>query len=179
MNWTPPVPPSLILVAQVSGAFGVKGEMRVTAHTDDPLSLLAYSPLKGADGAPALTLTTGRAVKGALIGRAREVATREQAESLRGLRLYVDRADLPAPDEDEFYLTDLVGLAARSPDGETLGRVRSVHNFGAGDLLEVAPADGAASWWAPFTRTVVPDVRIADGFVVIDRPAEIEASPPT
>ena len=174
--------PNLILVAQVSGAFGVKGEIRVTAHTDDPLSLLTYSPLKNAAGAPALTLTTGRAVKGALIGRAREVETREQAELLRGLRLYIDRADLPAPDEDEFYLTDLVGLAARSPDGEALGQVRSVHNFGAGDLLEIAAADGAASWWAPFTKAVVPQVRIAEGYVVVDRPpeveAEVEAAPP-
>ena len=166
--------PNLILVAQVSGAFGVKGEIRVTAHTDDPLSLLAYSPLKNADGSPALTLTAGRAVKGALIGRAREVETREQAEILRGLRLSMDRADLPAPDEDEFYLADLVGLAARSPEGAALGHVRSVHNFGAGDLLEIAPADGAASWGAPFTRAVVPDVRIAEGFVVVARPAEIE-----
>ena len=167
--------PNLILVAQVSGAFGVKGEIRVTAHTDDPLSLLAYSPLKNADGAPVLTLITGRAIKGALIGRAREVETREQAEVLRGLRLYIDRADLPAPDEDEFYLTDLVGLVARSPDGEALGRVRSVHNFGAGDLLEIEPEDGAASWWAPFTKAVVPQVRIAEGCVVIVRPAEIDS----
>ena len=166
--------PNLILVAQVSGAFGVKGEIRVTAYTDDPMSLLAYSPLRNADGAPTLTLTTGRAVKGALIGRAREVETREQAESLRGLRLYIDRADLPSPDADEFYLADLVGLAARSPDGKALGAVRSVHNFGAGDLLEIIPADGAASWWAPFTRAVVPDVRIADGLLVVIRPSEIE-----
>ena len=167
--------PNLILVAQVSGAFGVKGEIRVTAHTDDPLSLLAYSPLKNADGAPVLTLITGRAIKGALIGRAREVETREQAEVLRGLRLYIDRADLPAPDEDEFYLTDLVGLAARSPDGQALGQVRSVHNFGAGDLLEIEPKDGAASWWAPFTKAVAPQVRIAEGYVVIVRPAEIDS----
>ena len=166
--------PNLIFVAQVSGAFGVKGEIRVTAHTDDPLSLLAYSPLKNADGAPALTLTTGRAVKGALIGRAKEVESREQAERLRGLRLYIHRVDLPAPDEDEFYLADLVGLAARSPAGAARGQERSVHDFGAGDLLEIAPADGAASWWAPFTRAVVPDVRIAEGLIVVIRPSEIE-----
>lgn len=165
--------PNLILVAQVSGAFGVKGEVRVAAHTDDPLSLLAYSPLKREDGSPGLTLTAGRAVPGALIGRAREIETREQAQALRGLRLYIDRAALPQPDEDEFYLADLVGLAVRSPTGDALGQVRSVHNFGAGDLLEIAPVDGSAPWWAPFTKAVVPEVRIAEGYVVVERPTEI------
>ncbi len=166
--------PNLVLVAQVSGAFGVKGEVRVTAHTDDPLSLLTYSPLQRADGSLGLTLTAGRAVKGALIGRARGVETREQAQALRGLRLYIDRDALPKPDEDEFYLTDLVGLAVRSPGDDMLGRIKSVHNFGAGDLLEIAPVDGAPTWWAPFTRAVVPQVRIAEGYVVISRPLEIE-----
>ena len=165
---------NLILVAQVSGAFGVKGEVRVTAYTDDPMSVLAYSPLKRIDGSPCLTLISGRAVKDAFIGRAKEIATREQAQALRGLRLYVDRAALPRPDEDEFYLADLVGLAVRSPAGEAIGRVKAVQNFGAGDLLEIAPSDGAAAWWAPFSKTVVPDVRIAEGYVVVARPAEIE-----
>ena len=148
--------PNLILVAQVSGAFGVQGEVRVTAQTEDPLSLLAYSPLKRADGSPGLTLITGRAVKGALIGRAKEIATREQAQALRGLRLYIEREALPAPDEDEFYLADLVGLSVQSSAGEALGAVKAVQNFGAGDLLEIAPADGSAPWWAPFTKAAVP-----------------------
>jgi len=165
-----------ILVAQVSGAFGVKGEVRLTAYTDDPLSLIAYSPLKREDGTPALTMLNGRAEKGALVGRAREIVTREDAQALRGLRLYVDRAALPAPDEDEFYLADLIGLAAQTPDGAPLGRVKSVQNFGAGDLLEIEPADGSAAWWAPFTREVVPSVSLTEGLVVVDRPSEIEAT---
>jgi 16S rRNA processing protein RimM len=168
------MPNRLILVGQAAGAFGVRGEVRITAFTDDPLSLLSYSPLKRDDGALALTLTAGRAVPGALIARAKEVLTREDAQALRGLKLYIDRAALPAPDEDEFYLADLIGLTAISPAGEAIGVVRSVQNFGAGDLLEIAPASGAASWWAPFTREVVPEVRIADGVVVVDRPVEVE-----
>ena len=167
-------PDRLILVGQAAGAFGVRGEVRITAFTDDPLSLLSYSPLKRDDGALALTLTAGRAVPGALIARAKEVLTREDAQALRGLKLYIDRAALPAPDEDEFYLADLIGLTAISQAGEAIGVVRSVQNFGAGDLLEIAPASGAASWWAPFTREVVPEVRIADGVVVVDRPVEVE-----
>ena len=168
-------PSRLILVGQVAGAFGVRGEVRVTAFTEDPGSLLDYSPLLNSAGAPALTLTAGRVDKGAVVARAKEIETREQAQALRGLRLYIDRDRLPAPDdEDEFYLADLIGLAAVSPAGEPVGHIKSVHNFGAGDLLEIEPPGGAPSWWAPFTRTVVPEVRIADGVVVVDRPLEVE-----
>jgi 16S rRNA processing protein RimM len=93
---------------------------------------------------------------------------------MRGLRLYIPRDRLPEPDEDEFYLADLIGLAVVSPTGETLGRVKSVHNFGAGDLLEIEPPGGAATWWAPFTKAVVPEVRLGQGVVVVDRPVEVE-----
>ena len=163
----------LILVGRVAGAFGVKGELRITSYTDDPVALVRYRDLKGSDGAPALTLTTGRAHKGAVIGRAAEVATREDAEALRGLELFVPRDLLPAPDEDEYYLADLVGLAAVTPDGALLGRIKSVQNFGAGDLLEIAPETGP-SWWSPFTREAAPEVKIAEGVVVVVKPAESE-----
>ncbi len=165
----------LILVAQAAGAFGVKGDLRITAYTEDPAALLRYATLRREDGSVALTLTGGRVANGALIARAREVETREQAQALRGLRLYIERDSLPEPDPDEFYLADLVGLVARSPSGEPMGQVRSVQNFGAGELLEIAPYDGSPSWWAPFTLAVVPDIRLADGVIVIDRPAEVEA----
>ncbi len=164
----------LVLVAQIAGAFGVRGEVRVTAFTQDPAALLDYSPLLDASGKPILTLLSGRAEKGALVGRAAEIATREDAQAMRGVRLYIPRGRLPPPEEDEFYLADLIGLAALSPAGEALGRVKSVHNFGAGDLLEIEPPGGAATWWAPFTRDVVPEVRMAQGLVVVDRPGEIE-----
>ena len=170
-------PSGLILVGQAAGAFGVKGDLRITVYTEDPAALLGYGVLKREDGSPALTLTTGRVANGALIARAREVETREQARALRGLRLYIDRASLPPPEEDEYYLADLIGLDARSPAGAPIGRVKSVHNFGAGDLLEIAPANGSPSWWAPFTRAVVPEVRIGEGYVVVDRPPEVEATP--
>ena len=162
----------LILVGQVAGAFGVRGEIKLTAFTADPLSLMAYSPLLDERGAAVLTLSGGRAVKGAVIARAREVATREEAQALRGLKLYVLREALPAPEEDEYYLADLVGLAVRSPAGEALGTVKSVANFGAGDLLEIAPADGAPAWFCPFTREAVPDVNLAEGWLAAVRPTE-------
>jgi 16S rRNA processing protein RimM len=163
----------LILVGRVAGAFGVKGEVRITAYTDDPAALVRYRELVREDGTPGLSLTAGRPHKGALVGRAKEIATREDAEAIRGLQLYVPRSALPAPDEDEFYLADLIGLRAVSPDGAELGHVKSVQNFGAGDLLEIAPPSGP-TWWLPFTQDAVPEVRIADGVVVAVRPAESE-----
>jgi 16S rRNA processing protein RimM len=163
----------LILVGQAAGAFGVRGEVKITAFTEDPANLLAYRTLLREDGALALTLLGGRTAKGAVLARAREIATREEAEALRGLRLFIERSRLPKPEEDEFYLVDLIGLAVRSPSGEPMGGVKSVQNFGAGDLLEIAPPGGGASWWAPFTRAVVPDIRLADGLIVVDRPTEV------
>lgn len=163
----------LILVARVAGPFGVKGEVRLTAFTADPMALVDYRDLLREDGSPGLTLTGGRPAKGGLVVRAREVATREQAEALRGLTLHIPRDRLPPPPEDEFYLVDLIGLAVETAEGEALGRVKSVHDFGAGDLLEIQPPEGA-SWWLPFTREAVPEVSIAQRKIVAAPPAETE-----
>ena len=166
----------LLLVARVAGAFGVKGEIRITTFTADPLALRHYKGLRREDGSPALELASARAVKGGVVARARGVDTRDQAEALRGLTLHVRREDLPAPDEDEFYLADLIGLSVETAAGEVLGTVKAVNDFGAGDLLEIQPPRGA-SWWLPFTREAVPEVRIAEGKVIAEPPAVIEADP--
>jgi len=163
----------LVQVGRVAGAFGVRGEVRITSFTAEPLALVDYKTLVREDGSPALTLTSGRAAKGGVVARAAEVETREQAEALRGLKLYIPRDVLPEPDEDEFYVTDLIGLAVQTPEGEPLGTVKSVQDFGAGDLLEIQPA-GGASWYLPFTREAVPEVRIAEGVVICNRPPEVE-----
>jgi 16S rRNA processing protein RimM len=162
----------LVLVGRVAGAFGVKGEVRVTAYTGRPEALLAYRDLVRQDGSPGLTLLSGRAQKGDLVARAKEVATKEEADALRGLLLHVPRESLPEPDEDEYYLTDLIGMAAVTPQGEALGKVKAVQDFGAGDLLEIDPGRGAATWYLPFTRECVPEVDIAGGKVTVVRPAE-------
>ena len=164
----------LIQVGRVAGAFGVRGEVRITSFTADPVALVDYKDLKREDGSPGLTLTSGRAVKGGVIVRAREVETREQAEALRGLKLYIPRDRLPEPEEDEFYVTDLIGLKVETAEGEALGSVKAVQDFGAGDLLEIAPIEGGATWYLPFTREAVPEVRIADGVVVAVKPEETE-----
>lgn len=161
----------LIQVGRVGGAFGVRGEMRITTFTETPLALRSYGDLLKEDGSVALVLTSARQAKDGLIVRAKGVESKEAADALRGLTLHVPRAALPQTEEDEFYLTDLIGLAAVAPDGADLGTIRTVQNFGAGDLLEIQPKAGV-SWWAPFTREVVPEVSIAAGRVVVVRPAE-------
>jgi len=163
----------LILVAQIAGGFGVKGEVRVTAWTADPMALMTYGPLLRADGSVGLTLITARPEKSAVVGRAKEIATKEQADALRGLKLYVPRDRFPPADEDEFYLADLIGLDVRDPADEVIGRVKSVQNFGADDILEIAPATGGQTWYLPFTREAVPEIRSAEGWLRAVRPVEI------
>lgn len=166
---------TLIEIARVAGAFGVRGEVRVTAYSEDPLALKGYGPLLKRDGTAGLTLTAARLHKGGLVVRAKEVETREQAEAMRGLRLYVDRSALPPPAEDEFYLADLIGLQVRDGAGAVLGTVRAVQDFGAGDILEIAPPEKGATWYLPFTREAVPEVRIAEGWLLAVRPDEVTA----
>ena len=164
----------LILVGRVAGSFGVKGEVRIAAFGEDPLALLRYRTLLHADGKPALTLLGGRSQKGALIARTKEITVKEAADELRGTDLYAPRdAFAPPEDEDDFYLADLIGLRVETPEGDPLGLVKAVHNFGAGDVLEIQPKAGA-SFYLAFTREIVPEVLIADGRLVAIRPAETD-----
>lgn len=162
----------LVLVGQVGGAFGVRGEVKITAFTGDAMALVAYSPLLRADSSVGLTLTGARPDKKGVVARAKEITTKEQADALRGLKLYVPRERLPEPDEDEFYLTDLVNLQVRDASGEVLGKVKSVQNFGAGDILEIAPAGGGQTWYLPFSKAAVPELHIADGWLLAEIPAD-------
>ena len=165
---------ALIQVGRVAGAFGIRGEVRITSFTSEPLALVDYKALLHEDGSPALTVLGGRVAKGGVVVRTKEIETREQAEAARGLKLFIPRALLPEPDdEDEFYIADLIGMDVVSLEGDLLGKVRSVRDFGAGDLLEIAPTVGE-SWWLPFTRDAVPEVQFADGRIVALRPDEVE-----
>ena len=167
---------NLIFVAQVGAAHGVRGEVRVTTFTADPMALAAYKTLMRQDGSPALTIASARPAKGGLVARLKGVDDRNAAEALRGLKLYISRDSLPEPEEDEFYLADLIGLSVETAEGELLGKVKTVQDFGAGDLLEIQPRAGA-TWWLPFTREAVPQVLIAQGKLIAAPPASIEADP--
>lgn len=164
----------LLAVGRVAGAFGVRGEVRISSFTQEPLALSRFGALLRQDGSPGLTITTAREAKGGLICRCDGVDTKEQADALRGLRLYIPRDALPEPDEDEFYLADLIGMDVVDPAGAPVGKVKSVQDFGAGDILEIIPEEGGATWYLPFTREAVPEVKITEGRIVAVRPAEVE-----
>ena len=163
----------LLLVAQIGGAHGVRGEVRITTFTADPMALASYKALVRQDGSPAVVIASARPAKAGLVARLKGVDDRDAAEGLRGLKLFISRAVLPPPEEDEFYLADLIGLAVETAAGELMGKVKAVQDFGAGDLLEIQPPQGA-SWWLPFTREAVPEVRIGEGKLIAVRPDEVE-----
>ena len=160
----------LICLGAVAGAFGVRGEVRLKSFCAEPEAIGAYGPLVTEDGARAFAVRLTRPVKGGFAARLSGVATREEAEALRGTRLCVPRARLPAPDSDEFYHADLIGLRVVDRAGAELGRVRAVHDFGAGDVIEI-DLGGGKSVMIPFTRDVVPEIDLAAGRLVADPPA--------
>lgn len=166
----------LLLVAQVGGAHGVRGELKITTYTADPMAVAEYKNLLRQDGSPGLMIVSARPAKGGVVARVKGCDDRNAAEALRGLKLFIARDVLPEPEEDEFYLADLIGLAVETAAGEPLGKVKDVRDFGAGDLLEIQPRAGQ-SWWLPFTREAVPEVRLAEGKVIAAPPAVIEADP--
>ncbi len=161
-----------VCVGVITGVHGLRGLLRVRPFTDTPEGVASYGPVETEDGTRQLTLDiANRLGKGLILVRVEGVADRAAAEALKGVRLYVARALLPVPDEDEFYHADLIGLAAVTRDGETLGRVRMVHDYGAGESLEIAMTDGSAAI-VPFTRAAVPQIDIDGGKVVVE-PDEI------
>jgi 16S rRNA processing protein RimM len=147
--------------------------VKLWTFTEDPPAGRHYGPLTTKDGARQFELTHVREAKDHLVATLKGIATREDAERLNGLELYIARDKLPETDEDEYYHADLIGLAAVNAADEPLGRVVAIHNFGAGDIIEIAPAKGA-TMLLPFTNAVVPTVDLAGGRVVIELPQEVE-----
>jgi 16S rRNA processing protein RimM len=162
----------------VGAPHGVRGAVRIKSFTDEPEAIASYGGLEDESGAKRFTLRVIGNVKGdgMVVATLSGVEDRDHAEALRGLRLYAPRAALPPTAEDEFYHADLVGLAAVLDDGEQLGNVVAVHDFGAGDMLEITRAKGQPVL-VPFTRAVVPLVDIAAGRVVVDPPAGLLDAP--
>jgi 16S rRNA processing protein RimM len=167
-----------ICVARIGAAHGVRGAVKLWTFTEDPLAVTRYGPLMTKDGARQIEVTHAREAKDHLVATLKGIATREDAERLNGVELYIAREKLPATDDDEYYHADLIGLAAVNAANEPLGRVIAIHNFGAGNIIEIAPPQGT-TLLLPFTNAVVPTVDIANGRVVIELPAEIDGDDPT
>jgi 16S rRNA processing protein RimM len=167
-----------VCVARIGAAHGVRGAVKLWTFTEAPLAVQSYGPLMTKDGARQFEIASLREAKDYLVATFKGVATRNDAEKLNGIELYVPREKLPATDRDEYYHADLIGLAAVNAADEPIGRVVAIHNFGAGDIIEIAPPNGA-TMLLPFTNAVVPTVDIAGGRVVIELPQEIEGEEPT
>ncbi|WP_135506055.1 ribosome maturation factor RimM [Roseovarius aestuariivivens] len=160
-----------VCIGAVAGAFGVRGELRLKSFTAEPTDVATYGPVETEDGAQNFTITlTGQATKGALIARLSGIATKEQADALKGARLYVARDRLPALPDDEYYHADLIGLEVFDTGGTSLGRVKSVQNHGASDLLEIHGPGLKSTVLLPFTLDAVPTVDIAGGRIIADPP---------
>lgn len=166
-----------ICVARIGAAHGVRGAVKLWTFTEDPFAVKRYGPLSTKDGTRQFEVTHAREAKDHLVATLKGITTREQAERLNGIELYVARDKLPATDDDEYYHADLIGLAAMTTAGTPLGKVIAIHNFGAGDIIEIAPPAGS-TLLLPFTNAVVPTVDLEAGRVVIELPAEIDGDDP-
>jgi 16S rRNA processing protein RimM len=167
------VPDDRVVIARIGAAHGIRGEVRLKSFAATPLDAVNYGPLTAPDGrqfTPASARPAG-ASPDMLVVKFREVADRTAAEKLNGLDLSVPRSALPPADEGEFYHADLIGLSAVTADGAPLGTVIAVQNYGAGDLIEIAPAEGA-TLLVPFTAASVPEVDVAAGRIVVIPPEE-------
>ncbi len=159
--------PDRVLMGAIIGAHGVRGHVRIKSFAAAPKDIASYGPLADARGR-AYKLTVKGGADDIVIAAIDWVTDRDQAEALKGTDLFVPRDALPAAEDGAFYHADLVGLEARLTDGTVFGTVRAVHDFGAGDSLEIARADGDVM--VPFTSAAVPVVDVAGGFIVLDPP---------
>ena len=166
-----------VCIARIGAAHGVRGAVNLWTFTEDPFAVLDYGPLSTKDGAHRFEVSNARAAKDHLVATLQGVTTRNEAEKLNGIELYVPREKLPPAEDGEYYHVDLIDLAAVAPDGAPIGRVVAIHNFGAGDVIEIAPPKGA-TLLLPFTDAVVPTVDIAGGRVVIEMPGEVDGDTP-
>jgi 16S rRNA processing protein RimM len=163
-----------VLLGEIGAAQGLKGEVRLRSYTQAPADIAAYGPLQDETGAHLIEIEHVRVTPKAVIARIKGVTTREAAERLNGTKLYLPRGVLPERDEDEWYVADLIGLEAVSADGTPLGTVAAVHNFGASDVVEIAPSGGGENFLVAFTEAAVPEVDMEKGRLVLVPPEELE-----
>jgi 16S rRNA processing protein RimM len=167
--------PRLVAVGIFGAPHGVRGELRAKSYTDDPKALGAYGDLTDKSGARRFKILGLRALRDDMVvARLDGFADRAAAAKLTGVEIFARRENMPAPAADEFYHADLIGLRAMTREGEDLGRIVALRNFGAGDILEIAPKAGGETVLLPFTKAVAPEIDIAGGRIVIAPPREIE-----
>jgi 16S rRNA processing protein RimM len=164
-----------ICVARIGAAHGLKGEVRLWSFTQDPQAISAYGPLQSADGKRTLTIKTLRPAKDHFIATFDGIDDRDAAEALNNVELYVPRDRLPGTERDEFYHADLIGLDVVDQHGAQIGTVHALHNFGAGDIIEIMPVGTGEPVMFAFNEATVPAIDLAAKQIVLVPPAEIEA----
>ena len=170
-----------VCVGAIAGVRGLKGEVRIKSFTADPDDIAAYGPVSTEDGKRTYRINVTARAKGLIIARLDGIEDRDAAEALKGTRLYVPRSVLPEPDDGDFYHADLIGLKAETENGESLGTVKAVHNFGAGDIIEITdesgggPGEEKEDLMVPFTAALVPEVDLTEGRIVVAPPEMLEA----
>lgn len=162
-----------ICVGVITGAFGVRGEARLKSFCAEPADIATYGRVWNDAGTRSFTITLTRPVKGGFAARLSDVGNKDEADALRGEKLYADRAALPKPAEGEYYHSDLLGLRALDVSGTVIGKVGTVQNFGAGDILEIVGPDLKTPVMIPFSKAFVPSVDLSSGIVVIDPPRDL------
>lgn len=176
----PPVDPSRVCLGAISGVHGVRGAVTIKPFTQDPEGVGAYGPVDSEDGSRTFNLTITGQAKAGIVAKIDGVDNRDQAQALKGTRLYVPRDRLPAAEEDEFYIADLIGLRVDDPAGNEMGEIVHVDDFGAGDLMEIAllsksdrgrkSKTALKTVYVPFTKDVVPSIDLAKGVVTVVAP---------
>ena len=159
----------LVCVGQIGGAYGVHGDVRLRSFCQQPEAIAAYAPLVTEDGR-SFELRLGNELKDGFAATLSGVSTKEDADALRGVRLYAPRDRLPKPDEGEFYHADLIGLEVRDLTGAIVGKVKAVQEQGAGELLEITRKGQSETVFIPFTLAFVPTVDLENGQLIIDPP---------
>jgi 16S rRNA processing protein RimM len=163
-----------VCVGAIAGAFGVGGEVRLKSYCAQPEAIAAYAPLYTGDGRRSFTLRITRTINNGFAARLSGIASKEEADALRGTELFADRDKLPNLPDDEFYHADLIGLEVFDTGGARLGTLRAIHNHGAGDILEIFAPGRKTALLLPFTRAAVPTVDLTAGRIIADPPEETE-----
>jgi 16S rRNA processing protein RimM len=170
-----------VCIGAITGVRGIRGEVRIKSFTADPSDVAAYGPVSDEAGERSYTINVTAHVKGQIIARLDGIDDRDAAEALKGTKLYVPKNVLPEPGDGAFYQDDLIGLRVETEEGSRLGTVKSMHNFGAGDIIEIAPENDGGKYGGndglmlPFTTEVVPVVDVERGLIVVAPPNFLEA----
>ena len=161
-----------ILIGETATAHGIKGFVKVRSFVDDDDLLQGDNVFTAETGSKTIKITLKNALKGDWVAEVKGVSDRNEAERLRGTKLYIDREAMPEADDGEYYVEDLKGMKIVDKNGKDIGVVLSVENFGASDLIDIKPESGA-SFYIPFTDDTVLDVDFEGGVITVELPETI------